>query len=74
MKKNILVPFDGSANAIEARQVAIDRAKAYSERLFYSMFSPATKPRMPSGFSVKLRFRISRIKWQMRQCNRVWIF
>ncbi len=33
MKRNILVPFDGSANATEALRVAIDIAKAFDEKV-----------------------------------------
>jgi len=33
MKQDILVPFDGSANATEALRVAIDIAKAFKEKV-----------------------------------------
>ena len=33
MKQDILVPFDGSANATEALRVAIDMAKAFNEKI-----------------------------------------
>jgi len=41
MKKNILVPFDGSDNAIEALRVAIDMAKAYSEKIVLLNVQPS---------------------------------
>lgn len=48
MKQDILVPFDGSANATEALRVAIDMAKAFNEKIVllniqWSYETPHTK-------------------------------
>ena len=41
MKKDILVPFDGSANATEALRTAIDMAKAFKERIVLLNVQPS---------------------------------
>jgi len=41
MKQNILVPFDGSANATEALRVAIDMAKAFNEKIVLLNIQPS---------------------------------
>jgi nucleotide-binding universal stress UspA family protein len=41
MKQDILVPFDGSANAMEALRVAIDMAKAFKERIILLNVQPS---------------------------------
>jgi len=41
MKQNILVPFDGSANAAEALRVAIDMAKAFNEKIILLNVQPS---------------------------------
>lgn len=41
MKQNILVPFDGSANACEALRTAIDMAKAFGEKIVLLNVQPS---------------------------------
>ncbi|MBM4314457.1 MAG: universal stress protein [Deltaproteobacteria bacterium] len=41
MKQDILVPFDGSANAKEALRVAIDTAKAFNEKIVLLNVQPS---------------------------------
>jgi nucleotide-binding universal stress UspA family protein len=41
MKQDILVPFDGSANAAEALRVATDMAKAFSEKIVLLNVQPS---------------------------------
>lgn len=41
MKQDILVPFDGSANAKEALRVAIDIAKAFKEKIVLLNVQPS---------------------------------
>jgi len=41
MKQDILVPFDGSANAEEALRVAIDMAKAFNEKIVLLNIQPS---------------------------------
>ena len=41
MKQDILVPFDGSANAEEALRVAIDMAKAFNEKIVLLNVQPS---------------------------------
>ena len=41
MKRDILVPFDGSANAVEALRVAIDMAKAMNEAIVLVNVQPS---------------------------------
>ena len=41
MKQNVLVPFDGSANAAEALRVAIDMARAYNEKIILLNVQPS---------------------------------
>ncbi|OGP86486.1 MAG: hypothetical protein A2V87_04355 [Deltaproteobacteria bacterium RBG_16_58_17] len=41
MKQDILVPFDGSANATEALRVAIDMAKAFNEKIVLLNVQPS---------------------------------
>ena len=41
MKKNILVPFDGSKNALEALQLAITLAKLLQEKVFVLNVQPS---------------------------------
>src|SRR3989304_10407898 len=41
MKQDILVPFDGSANATEARRVAIDLAKMFNEKIVLLNVQPS---------------------------------
>lgn len=41
MKQNILVPFDGSANAMEALRVAINLAKLYNEKIVLLNVQPS---------------------------------
>lgn len=43
MKKGIVVPFDGSANAIEAVRAAIDLAKAFGENIILLNVQPSFK-------------------------------
>lgn len=43
MKQDILVPFDGSANAKEALRVAIDMAKAFKEKIVLLNVQPSFK-------------------------------
>jgi nucleotide-binding universal stress UspA family protein len=52
MKKNILVPFDGSKNALEALHVAIGLAKALQEKLVVLNVQPEFKtPNVKRFFS-----------------------
>ena len=41
MKQDILVPYDGSANATEALRVAIDMAKAFNEKIVLLNVQPS---------------------------------
>ena len=41
MKKDILVPFDGSPHATEALQMAIDMAKAFNETIVLLNVQPS---------------------------------
>jgi len=41
MKQDILVPFDGSANATEALRVAIDMAKVFNEKIVLLNVQPS---------------------------------
>jgi nucleotide-binding universal stress UspA family protein len=41
MKQNILAPFDGSANALEALKVAVDMAKAFNEKVVLLNIQPS---------------------------------
>ncbi len=41
MKQDILVPFDGSANATEALRVAIDMAKVFKEKIVLLNVQPS---------------------------------
>lgn len=41
MKQDILVPYDGSANATEALQVAIGMAKAFNEKIILLNVQPS---------------------------------
>ncbi len=41
MKQDILVPFDGSANATEALRIAIDIAKAFNEKIVLLNVQPS---------------------------------
>ena len=54
MKQNILVPFDGSANAMEALRVAIDMAKAFNEKIVLLNVQPSFEtPNTKRFFSMK---------------------
>ena len=54
MKQNILVPFDGSANATEALRVAIDMAKAFNEKIVLLNVQPSYEtPHTKQFFSKK---------------------
>jgi nucleotide-binding universal stress UspA family protein len=43
MKQNILVPFDGSDNSVEALRVAIDLVKLYREKIILINVQPSYK-------------------------------
>ncbi len=54
MKQDILVPFDGSANATEALRVAIDMAKAFKEKIVLLNVQPSFEtPHTKEFFSQK---------------------
>jgi len=54
MKQNILVPFDGSANALEALKVAVDMAKAFNEKVILLNIQPSYEtPHTKQFFSKK---------------------
>ena len=54
MKKDILVPFDGSAHATEALRVAIDMAKAFNETIVLLNVQPSYEtPHTREFFSKK---------------------
>jgi len=74
MKQDILVPFDGSANAREALRVAIDMAKAFKEKMFFSMFSRVSRHRIPNDFFSQAQIDDYRSKWLARHCSRVRTF
>jgi nucleotide-binding universal stress UspA family protein len=54
MRRDILVPFDGSADATEALRVAIDMAKAFSETIVLLNVQPSYQtPHTKEFFSLK---------------------
>jgi nucleotide-binding universal stress UspA family protein len=54
MKQDILVPFDGSANATEALRVAIGMAKAFNEKIVLLNIQPSYEtPHTKQFFSKK---------------------
>jgi nucleotide-binding universal stress UspA family protein len=54
MRREILVPFDGSADATEALRVAIDMAKAFSETIVLLNVQPSYQtPHTKEFFSLK---------------------
>ena len=54
MKQDILVPFDGSANATEALRMAIDMAKAFNEKIVLLNVQPSYEtPHTKRYFSEK---------------------
>jgi nucleotide-binding universal stress UspA family protein len=66
MKKDILVPFDGSAHATEALQVAIDMAKAFNETIILLNVQPSYETPHTKEFFSRAQIDDFRVKMAVK--------